>query len=289
MDIATDYSTESVLHAVRRLMASKGNVRLIISDRGSQLLSADKELKSWRESWDEKDLVRFGATKHLEWQFVMPASQHQNGSAEIMIKLIKGIKNSYLRALGDVKLTYNETYTMMLEVANLCNERPIGLKPNESCDPGYLSPNSLFLGLSSDRIPGGPFMPPEDWVADIKQLKSRFILVQTLTDNFWDVWTSIYFPSLLLRQKWHVQCRNLQVGDVCVLRDKNTLRGEWRLARVTDVYPDSKGLVRNVKVKVCNTDGKPNYASSPQYLRRHVSNLIVIVPAEEQLSKEAEV
>ena len=31
LDIATDYSTESVLHTVRRLLASKGNVRTIIS------------------------------------------------------------------------------------------------------------------------------------------------------------------------------------------------------------------------------------------------------------------
>ena len=35
LDVASDYSTESVLHAVRRLLALKGNVRLIISDRGS--------------------------------------------------------------------------------------------------------------------------------------------------------------------------------------------------------------------------------------------------------------
>ena len=125
-------------------------------------------------------------------------------------------------------------------------------------------------------------MPAHDWMEDNKQLKSRFLLVQSLTDKFWDVWTDIYFPSLLVRQKWHVQYRSLRVGDVCFLRDRNTLRGEWRLARVTDVYPDKKGVVRNVRVKVCNTDSNPNYASSAQYLRRHVSNLIVIIPVEEQ-------
>ena len=39
-------------------------------------------------------------------------------------------------------------------------------------------------------------------------------------------------------------------------------------------------------MKVCNADSKPNYASSAQYLRRHVSNLIVIIPVEEQDSAE---
>ena len=76
----------------------------------------------------------------------MPKAQHQNGAAEVLIKMVKGVKDSYLRALGDVKLTYNETHTMFLEITQLCNERHIGLKPNLSTDPVYLSPNSLYLG-----------------------------------------------------------------------------------------------------------------------------------------------
>ena len=217
----------------------------------------------------------------------MPSSQHQNGSAEVMIKYIKGIKKSYMRALGDRKLTYNKTYTMMHEVANLCNERPIGLKPNEDSDPVFLSPNSLFLGRCSDRISGGPFMPKHNWFEDNRQLKSRFILVQEVTDRFWDLWTSLYFPTLLLRQKWHVEARNLRIGDICILSDKNALRGEWRLAKVNDVYPDEKGKVSNVQVMVCSTNGKPNYtAKCPQLLKRHVSNLVVIVPVEENVAEE---
>ena len=46
LDIATDYSTESVLHTVRRLMAQKGGVMEIISDPGSQLRGADRETSS---------------------------------------------------------------------------------------------------------------------------------------------------------------------------------------------------------------------------------------------------
>ena len=70
LDVAMDYSTESVLHTIRRLMAAKGNVRLIISDPGSQLKGANKELISWRKDWDEQMLVRFGAEKSLEWLFI---------------------------------------------------------------------------------------------------------------------------------------------------------------------------------------------------------------------------
>ena len=60
LDIASDYSTQSVLHCIRRLMADKGNVRLIISDPGTQLKGASKELKEVRSGWSEADLIRFG-------------------------------------------------------------------------------------------------------------------------------------------------------------------------------------------------------------------------------------
>ena len=50
-------------------MAAKGDVKLIISDPGSQLKGASKELVSWRKGWDEQMLVRFGVEKDLECFF----------------------------------------------------------------------------------------------------------------------------------------------------------------------------------------------------------------------------
>ena len=214
----------------------------------------------------------------------MPQSQHQNGAAEILIKMVKGVKVSYMRALGDVKLTYNETHTMFLEIAQLCNERPIGMKPNLSTDPEFLSPNSLYLGRASDRIAAGPFQPDEIFDDDPKSLLTRFHLVQSITNQFWRVWTRLYFPSLLVRQKWHTAKRNLRVGDVCMMRDSNLLRGEWRLVLVTSTFPDENGVVRNVEVKVHpRQDSSLVYKpTAPNYLKRHVSNLVVLVPKEEK-------
>ena len=284
LDIATDYSTESILHTVRRLLASKGQVQTVISDCGLQLQGANNEMIEWRKGWDSQALKRFGATRGLDWQFVMPKSQHQNGAAEILIKLVKGVKDSYLRALGDVKLTYNETNTMCLEIAQLYNERPIGLKPNLSTDPVYLSPNSLYLGRTSDRIASGPFQSQILFEDDPKSFRNRFHLVQAITNQFWKVWLKIYFPTLLIRQKWHTARRNLQKGDVCMLRDMDSLRGEWKLVLVTNTFPDDHGQVRNVEIRAHpQQDGSPVYKpSSPSYLKRHVSNLVLLVPVDEE-------
>ena len=290
LDIASDYSTESILHAVRRLLASKGQVSLIISDCGLQLRGADREMQEWRRGWNVDCLKRYGADKGLTWSFIMPSSQHQNGAAESLVKLVKGIKNSYMKALGDAKLTYNEMSTMLHEVSNLCNERPIGLKPNMQTDPEFLSPNSLFLGRASDRIASGPFQSKELFVEDPKLFDARFYLVQSLTDQFWRIWTRLYFPSLIVRQKWHTLHRNVSKGDVCLLQDTNTLRGEWRLAVVTDTFPDENNVVRNVELKLgAKQDGSLAYhGSKPSLVKRHVGNLIVLVPNEEAIAAGSE-
>ena len=130
----------------------------------------------------------------------------------------------------------------------------------------------------------GPFQSLENYSDDPKQFQSRFVLVQSIVDQFWKVWLKWYFPSLVLRQKWHIDRRNVSAGDICVLKDANAYRGEWRMCKVTRVFPDNKGKVRNVEVMVKPRQGGsgPYTPSKPIYLTRHVCNLIVIVPVDEE-------
>ena len=217
-------------------MALKGNVKLIISDPGSQLRGAAKELIDWRKGWSKDLLIRFGAEKGIDWSFIMPNSQHQNGAAEIIIKMVKGVKKAFMHALGDTKLSLNELNTMMAEISNLVNERPIGVKPNSRTDPEFLSPNSLFLGRCSDRISLGPFVADEMFIDDPVKVNSRFLLVQAVTNQFWKVWIKLYFPSLIVRQKWHTEKRNMKVNDVFLLKDEDAFRAELRLAIFTAIF-----------------------------------------------------
>ena len=286
LDIAEDYSTESFLHCVRRLMADKGEVKLIISDPGTQLKGACREITEVRRGWSDAELVRFGAQHKLQWKFIMASSQFQNGAAEILIKLCKGAMKSLMKAIGTTVLFMNELFTLLKEVANLVNERPIGLKPNRQTDQEYLSPNSLQLGRCSDRINSGPFIKKIHFEDSPRNDRTRFLLVQRITSQFWRNWVTQYFPTLLRRQKWHSLERNLSPGDVCVLKDANALRGEWKLCRVMEVFPDEYEVVRNVRVALPPS----GHDSSPQYrtglektiVDRHVSNLVVIVPSEEE-------
>ena len=284
LDFAEDYSTSSVLHCLRRLMADKGNVSRITSDPGTQLKGAAKELKEVRQGWSEAELVRFGAQNGITWDFVMASSQHQNGSAEVMIKLCKGVMKALMSAIGTNVLFLNELLTVLKETANLCNERPIGLKPIQNTDTQFLSPNSLLLGRCSDRISSGPFQSKDSFQTDPNSDRTRFLLVQKITSQFWRNWTNLFFPTILRRQKWHHEARNIKIGDVCAVKDPNAFRGEWRMARVTETFPDEHHRVRNVKLvsPPPGLDGSRVFRGvALAELDRHVKNLIVIVPNDE--------
>lgn len=101
-DIVPDGTTDSFLLALRRLIAIRGDIRLIVSDAAKALEGVHEgayaTFKSWRQGWDEGALKRFGAGKGMVWRFTMPEGQHQNGAAEALIKAIKKLWHSSQKA-----------------------------------------------------------------------------------------------------------------------------------------------------------------------------------------------
>jgi hypothetical protein len=189
--------------------------------------------------------------------------------------MVKAAKRALTATLRGQVLTHSELLTVVYEVANLLNERPIGKQSNDIEDGTYLCPNDLLLGRATARIPSGPF---EEYVSS----KKRFNFVQSLVDAFWVKMTKFYFPSLIVEQKWHTASRNVCVGDIVMVQDSNALRGEWRLARVSKTHPSSDGKVRKVTLSYRHQDDTNKYnGGALTNIERPVQNLVVILPAED--------
>ncbi|XP_043206456.1 uncharacterized protein LOC122372869 [Amphibalanus amphitrite] len=71
---------------------------------------------------------------------------------------------------------------------------------------------------------------------------------QQIADHFWRRWTREYLPTLIGRQKWTKDTRNIQIDDVVLVAESNVPRGRWPLARVAKVFPGSDGRVRSVEL-----------------------------------------
>ena len=278
IDIAPDYSTETFLMVFRRFVSLRGYPTQLYSDNGPQLVSANNELLNITKNFNQEQLQTFGVVEGFQWKFTPADAPWQNGISEA---LIKTVKRALTLAIGDNTLTFSELQTVCYEVANLVNERPIGRHPTSPEDGTYLSPNDLLLGRSSSRIPSGPFK-------EHLTLRQRFEFVQSIINRFWKKWISDYFPSLIIRQKWHTATRNVRVGDIVLVADSNVVRGEWKLARVNETFPGKDGQVRKVTLKYKNPRPREPIRQYKGHgfvtIDRPVHKLVVLVPIEEQNS-----
>lgn len=152
--------------------------------------------------------------------------------------MIKSVKRSLKIIIGDSTFTFGELQTIIFEVTNLLNERPIGLKPGSDVNAGcFLCPNELLLGRASNHAPIG------SWTVD--NIYKRLEFMNDVVNGFWRKWQGDYFPTLIVEQKWHAKKRNMRVGDLVLVQDINSNRGDWKLTQVCDAQPGRDGLVRD--------------------------------------------
>ena len=76
----------------------------------------------------------------------------------------------------------------------------------------------------------------------------RWRRIQHFANEFWSRWRKEFLHSLQERPKWNKSCRNLEIGDIVLLMDEGEIRSNWKLGRVTNIYPDEAGLVRSVEL-----------------------------------------
>jgi membrane-associated protease RseP (regulator of RpoE activity) len=90
---------------------------------------------------------------------------------------------------------------------------------------------------------------PMDVMTQRDMFRKKWRCVQHLANEFWLRWKKEYLQSLQSRVKWTVQQPNLKVGDIVLVLDERTVRGDWPLGRVLRTYPDDQGVIRSVLVK----------------------------------------
>ena len=239
LDLITDYSTDAFLQGFRRFMNLRGTPTNVYSDPGSQIQGANNVLREMVKNLDEKKLKEFANNEKLNWHFTAADAKWQNGCSEA---LIRSCKKAILNAISTQVLTFSELLTVMYETANLICERPIGKTNLDISDGSYLCPNDLILGRATSRTASGPF-------SNSKCPKRRYDFLQQIVEAFWIKWTRFYFPSLIIRQKWHVEHRNLRENDIVLIQDSNAVRGHWKMGKVVKTYPSNDGKVRKVDVQ----------------------------------------
>ncbi|XP_038165126.1 uncharacterized protein LOC119799356 [Cyprinodon tularosa] len=277
IEMLEDLSTDSFINGMRCFIAIRGAVRQIKSDQGSNFLGAKNELKEALKEVDNDRLATFLSENQCDIVMNAPGSSHVGGVWERQIRTVRSVLNSTL-SLSPGNLDDASLRAFFYEAMAIVNSRPLtveNLNDPNSLEP--LTPNHLLTMKSTPALP-----PPGKFVREDLYAKRRWRHVQYLAEQFWSRWRKEYLSNVAVRQCWHAPRRNLQVGDIVLMKDDDFPRNDWKLCRVIETTVDRDGLVR--RVKICLGDrklGKKGERLTKQsVLERPVQKLVLLLDNE---------
>ncbi|XP_077991041.1 uncharacterized protein LOC144445377 [Glandiceps talaboti] len=281
-EVVEEMSTDAFLNCLRSFIAIRGPVRHIRCDRGSNFVGAKNELQHGLQNLDEGK-IKDALSKHqCDFVFNSPASSHMGGIWERQIRSVRNVLQGILDLAG-TRLNTSSIRTFLYEAMAIVNSRPLTVQNlNDPTGPSPLTPNQLLTMKSDIVLP-----PPGNFVREDLYARKRWRAVQYLANTFWTRWRKEYLLNLQSRQKWRETKRNIQVGDIVLLKEEDTIRSQWRLAKVTETIHDEDGLVRRVKILM----GDPNLSkqgkriSKLTFLERPIHKLVLLVENTDEDSK----
>lgn len=245
LELVTDLTTDAFLACLHRFVARRGLPSLLWSDHGTNFIGANHQLKEMfsflEQTKVQKDISEFCTARRIQWKFIPQHSPHFGGIWEAAVK---SFKLHFRRIVGDVKLTFEEAYTILTQIEGCLNSRPLGYTGSSDEDGiEVLTPGHFLIGQPLMSLPD-----PAMSFQSVSLLK-RWHLCQCLTCHFWKRWSLEYLATLQRVHKWQLPTRNMAVGDVVVLIEDGIISCKWPLARVVKVYPGKDGTVRVVDIK----------------------------------------
>jgi len=164
---------------------------------------------------------------------------------------IRTIKNSLHKVVGRKHFEYFELITLLSEVQNCINDRPLTYLSNDDFST-CVSPNSFLKtepgrALVLEGVSGSQVMIPNR-----KELVRSLEMRQSLMDDFKDRWYDEYLLSLRehCRDTYQESWENvIGVGNVVLIETPNKPRHNWQMGLVTELLPGPDGVVRCVRVR----------------------------------------
>ncbi|XP_067026670.1 uncharacterized protein [Acropora muricata] len=174
-----------------------------------------------------------------------PAMASNFGAAlEQQIRSVRNIMAALMKQHGR-SLDDESLQTLLCEVEAVVNSRSLTTESlSDPLTPLPLTPSTILTGKTKLILsPPGKF-PREDIYC-----KRRWRRVQHVANKFWSRWSKEYLQSLQAGQNCTRQRRNFTEGDIVLLKDDNTCRNKWPMARVIAARRDHQGQVRSVTVQ----------------------------------------
>lgn len=270
LELVSTLTTDAFLATLTRFMSRRGQCRHLYSDNGTNFVGANRKLiAQFQDIAKTHAASSFLTEKSIQWHFIPPAAPHFGGLWEAAVKSAK----QHLTKLSiNSTFTFEEATTLLCGIEGVLNSRPMTPLSNDPSDHQALTPAHFLIG-------GVITLPPDSDVSTIPMSRlKRFTMVQSYIQQFWERWSKEYLPQLQRRGRWLKVTRNMQVGDLCLLRQEKLPPTKWALVRVQEVHPGPDGTVRVVTIR----------NSSGTTFQRPVIKLSLLPTEEDEMESQSE-
>lgn len=242
LECVSDLTTDSFLAAFDRFVSRRGLPAHIYSDNGTNFVGAAASLAEIQDFLQRShpEIHNYCTERFIEWHFNPPSAPNFGGLWEAAVK---STKFHLHRVLNKRVLTFEEFSTLLTRIEAVLNSRPLfepSPDPNESLIT--LTPGHFLVGRPLVQAPDRTYAPQLG-------LKSRWILIRQLLQNFWHIWSKHYLHTIIQRNKWHHSREPFAVGQIVLAYGVDTSPSEWPLGIITQVHPGHDGIVRVVTLR----------------------------------------
>ena len=162
LEVVEDLTTSKFILCLRRLAATKGMPKLILSDNHRTFIAGETFLLDLQQGPSVREYLN---SRSIRWKHQTPRSPWMGGHFE---RLVRTIKASLATAISRKLLSLEEFRAVVLEAENIVNSRPLTYQSDSTRDVP-LSPSQLAWGRDLTLMP--PLLQPGDPLDEDLMLK----------------------------------------------------------------------------------------------------------------------
>ena len=234
IELTPDLSVKSFLPAFRSIISMCGIPENIISDNF--------------KTFKAVEVQNFMRYLRIKWNFILEKSPWWDGFYE---RMIRSIKNTLKKVVGVSSLDYEQLNTVLVEIENVINSRPLSYMNDENLDEN-LTPYPLIYGRNIATNKLSLLKIATDGESLRLNCKKINIILKHFVKRFTNEYLSLLHERYTYRTgKTDEDCR-LYVGDIVSLRGEFVPRMKWRKGEVLKLIRGIDNKARSAELLVYN-------------------------------------
>ncbi|XP_064642461.1 uncharacterized protein LOC135496842 [Lineus longissimus] len=275
LEVVPDMTVESYLRAFRRFTSNCSTPKLVYSDNAKTFKGAETEIKRLLANVSGERVQNHLTRNGISFKYIPVQASWFGGVYE---RLIGVVKSAIKKTLGKALVDSDELNTMVKEIQQVVNNRPLTYMSSEPTELGLhaITPNHLIFGRDMDLLPhqeveNAEFDPTYDGKTALEKMAHhRCVLINHFRKRFYDEYVAVLRERHMYEvSKQNATADTIRCGDVVLVHDKDERRINWKLGKIESLNTGKDGLTRSATVRT--TSGRSNRAIGKLYpLELHV-------------------